>query len=315
MSQKMIKTRVACGRWIRLFPGVYANAGVPPTHRGWFLAAQLWLGERGVLSHRAAAAIWGLDGFHEETVELTVVGSRPKPPQRVVLHYTPELPRSDIRRRGPFRLTSVERTLVDIGMVATRTQVEPAFESALFQRLSTFERIRSRCEELRGPGRRGTSVLGSLLDERDPDQAAAESFFETRFYRLLKDSPLSAGADYQHRVTDDAGFVARLDVAYPARMAGMEAYSLRWHSGRVRVKRDIPRHNRLTELGWRILYVLYEDLDRRPRHTLDRLDRFLSKGGRGDSLLVILSSGRTFFMRRKRGDRDDGGGVVSEAAG
>lgn len=48
-------------------------------------------------------------------------------------------------------------------------------------------------------------------------------------YRLLKDSPLSAGADYQHRVTDDAGFVARLDVGYPARRAGMEACSLRWH--------------------------------------------------------------------------------------
>jgi hypothetical protein len=276
MSPKMMKTRVACGRWIRLFPGVYAIAGVPPTFRGWLLAAQLWLGERAVVSHRAAAVVWGLDGIDGELVELTVVGSRPQSPQGVILHYARELPRSDIRRRGPFRLTSIERTLVDIGAVATRAHVEPALESALFRRLSTFERLRSRCEDLRGPGRRGPSVLAKLLDERDPDQAAAESFFETRFYRLLKDSPLSMGADYQHRVTDDAGFVARLDVAYPVRLAGMEAYSLRWHSGRARVKRDIPRHNRLTELGWRILYVLYEDLDRRPRQTLDRLDRFLS---------------------------------------
>lgn len=270
MTSRMIRVRIATGTILPLYPSVYALSGVPLSWRGRLMAAQLWLGDNSLVSHRAAACLWELDGFEEAKLEMTVTGTRRVSANGVLVHYSRHLPASDIRVRTPFRVTAIERTLVDLASVAAIERVEEALESALFRRLTTLERVMGRTNELRKPGRKGTLALARLLDERDPAQAPAESIFETRFYRFLLRSQLPPHVR-QHPVFDNAGFVGRLDIAYPDAKVGVEAQGLRWHSSRERVKCDAERHNRLTACGWQMLYETYDALNQRPQQVIDRL--------------------------------------------
>lgn len=275
MSERMIERRVARGALRRLNRGVYLLAGVSITWEARLLAAQMWLGDHAVVSHRSAASLWKLDGYPHDWTELTLTRGTRVSQNGVTIHCSKLLDPRDIRRRGPFRVTGVERTLADLGSAVSERRVEEALDSALFNRLTTFARVRERTAELRRRGVRGAWVLDDLLTERDPERAPGESVFETRFWRLLKASRLPEPVT-QYMVFDDRGFVARLDLAYPAKRVGVEAYSLRWHSPRQRLRRDTARHNRLTTLGWRILYETFDDLNQRPTEILDRLDALLA---------------------------------------
>src|SRR5207302_8127923 len=61
------------------------------------MAAQLWAGEGAAISHRAAAALWELDGFEPGTVELTV--SRAPLPGAREDHPAPHPGARPLRRR------------------------------------------------------------------------------------------------------------------------------------------------------------------------------------------------------------------------
>ena len=175
---------------------------------------------------------------------------------------------------APFRVTTVERTLADLPAVVSPRRLEAALDNALFKGLTTLPRLARFVDSVRRPGMRRISVLATMITERDPAQAPAESFFETDFYRFLRRSPLG-GEEFQYSVFDHKGFIGRLDVAYPAHKVGLECHSLRWHSARERVKRDAERHNRLTAAGWRVLYETYETLRERPGEIHDRLSALL----------------------------------------
>lgn len=92
-SDKMIWARVKDGRWIRLHAGVYRIASVPPSWRADLVAASFGCG--GVVSHRAAGALWRMDGIDDGAVELTVAGTGERSLRGVVVHRTRLLPVAD----------------------------------------------------------------------------------------------------------------------------------------------------------------------------------------------------------------------------
>jgi very-short-patch-repair endonuclease len=73
----------------------------------------------------------------------------------------------------------------------------------------------------------------------------------------------------QFRVFDDAGFVARVDFAYPDLEVAIE-YDGLWHGERRAFLADRARLNRLTAAGWVILHVTADDL-RRPERLVARV--------------------------------------------
>ncbi len=56
--------------------------------------------------------------------------------------------------------------------------------------------------------------------------------------------------------------MARIDLAYPDRLLGIEADGRVWHSGRSDFSRDRRRANRLAALGWTLLRYCWADLER-----------------------------------------------------
>jgi very-short-patch-repair endonuclease len=76
----------------------------------------------------------------------------------------------------------------------------------------------------------------------------------------------------QHEIRDRGRLVAIVDFAYPDVRLAIEADGYRWHSGRARWRTDLQRRNAVTALGWRIVHVTWEDLERTP----DELLRLIS---------------------------------------
>lgn len=275
-TPKEIWGRLRRGSLVSIYRGVYAIAGVPLSWPSRLVAARAFLGERAVVSHRSAGAWLNLAGFEQGVLEFTLTSGSTRQVAGLHLHFSP-LPRCDFRLRGPIAVTSVERTLIDLGSVVPAARVEEALESALFRGLTSFERVVRRLEEVRGPGRRGSRVLGRILDIRDPAKAPDQSIFETRFYVLLRQSLVARGAVNQLPVHDEMGFVARPDLVYPDIKVAVQPIGLRWHSGRERVKKDVAQHNRLVALGWVVFYVTWEDCTRRPRQTLKQLEELIKR--------------------------------------
>jgi very-short-patch-repair endonuclease len=274
MTARQISTRLGTGEWVQIHRRIYAlAAALPLSWKARCIAAQLSLGDCGALSHRGAGAYWNLAGVPEGFVEFST--SKGRGPKAVKVHVATMLGSADLRRMSLLNVTKVERTLVDLGSVLPEVRVEEAFESALVQRLTTFERVASYAAGLRGPGVRGSRAVGRILDRRDPSLAATESVFETRFWRLLCRSRLPRSVR-QFKIFDLEGFVARLDLAWPFAKVGVEAYSRRHHREMFdQIQRDTRRHNRLTAMGWHVFYESYDVLNQGAEEMLQRLEGVL----------------------------------------
>ena len=271
-SNKMIRARVTRGLLEPLHPAAFLVGGAPPSWHSRLMAVQLWLGPPAFVSHRSAARLYELEGYQgTETLDVTMVGTGRVGLAGVRIHRSRTLLREHCRRLGPFAVVSPEALLLQLAGSASFRLLEAAFDSVLFKRLSTHDRVGAHLSKVRASGLNGVRALEGLLESRDPKEAPAESFFETDFYRFLRTSPYW-DAKFQYEVFDAGGRIGRLDVAYPDAKIGLEAHSSRWHSSAERVRKDARRHNRLTAAGWRVLYETYDDLKNRPSDILDRLE-------------------------------------------
>jgi len=79
---------LASGAIVRVRHEVYRLNGAPSTWQARIAAAQLAAGPGAVVSHRSAAALYGLDGFdHQRVVHLSVPASRsPRKAPGVLYH-------------------------------------------------------------------------------------------------------------------------------------------------------------------------------------------------------------------------------------
>ena len=235
------------------------------------MAAQLWAGDGAVISHRSAAALWKLDGVEPGVVELTTTGRRSSVPNGIELHRTNDLALSDFGYRGPFRVTGVVRTLIDLGaVVEDPAVVEAAMECALRRGdADLMERLARRLESLGAHGRRGAGVLREILALRDPDARPTEGMFETLVERMLRETGIERPVR-QHEVRDEDGnLLARIDFFWPEKGperagVGLEPDGERWHDGRAGFQAAGDRANALALTRITIIRVTWQDLVRRP---------------------------------------------------
>ena len=115
LSQSAVARRVAAGRLHRLHRGVYAVGHQGLADEGRWLAAVLACGGGAVLSHLAAAALWGIlaprSGLIDVTV-LTAAGRRRRAGIRI--HRSSVIPRSAITTRRAIPVTNPARTIADL---------------------------------------------------------------------------------------------------------------------------------------------------------------------------------------------------------
>jgi predicted transcriptional regulator of viral defense system len=134
-SRALLTHHVGAGTLRRVHTRVYRFRDYPAEPREEVVAAWLALGsEQAVVSHQSALELWGLSDVIPDAVHLTVSRSRrhfPRLPGAVVHTTTRPLRAEDVRAREGMRVTSPERTILDVAAAGVAPeQVETAIRQA-----------------------------------------------------------------------------------------------------------------------------------------------------------------------------------------
>ncbi|MGH2670262.1 MAG: type IV toxin-antitoxin system AbiEi family antitoxin domain-containing protein, partial [bacterium] len=187
-TKNAIRHRIDVGRWEHAAPPhVFRLAGAPTTWRQVLMVACLAWGVGAVISHRTAAALWGLAGFAPGRVELTVPRRRERKAPGVVHRNALSAP--DVTILDGIPVTTPARTLIDVASAATREAMEEAVDDALRRGLVSIPRLRWRLDDL-GRGRPGVGTMRKLIDARDPSTSIPGSVFERKVLRMLRQAGL-----------------------------------------------------------------------------------------------------------------------------
>jgi very-short-patch-repair endonuclease len=272
LTPRMVQKRLETGILIRRAPEVYVFAAVP---RGWeqdLMVACLHAGPGAAASHRSAARLWTLPGWHADTLEI----SSPRQLRHsIAIVHRSKLPVRQIRRVKGIPVTDPSRTLCDIGSVVTTDRVEEALDAALMRGLTSPTYLLRRLEENGGKGVRGTKALREILASRDPANMPSESILETRFRALLRRGRLPL-PEQQKAIYRDGRFIGRVDFIYPSRGLIVEVDSVTWHSSRQAWEEDLERRNQLTLAGWRVIHVTWLQMKSAPKATIAKVREALS---------------------------------------
>lgn len=269
----LITRRRDAGRWLRAQPGVYLVGLGPPTWLQALHAACLAVGPGAAVSHRAAAILWGLDGVAGGIVEVTIPFTTTVVLEGAVVHRSRRPPERDASERNGVPVTSVERTLLDLGRYVGPTGVEIALESALRQRLTTTTRVFDHLASPHSRGRPGAGRLRRVLSMREPGRVAG-SAAEVRLIRCLREHGLPAPVR-QHPVKLRNGAVAVVDLAWPDRKLAVEWDGYDFHSGRRAFAADLDRQNALFDVGWDLRRYTGDAVRRQPERIVATLARLL----------------------------------------
>jgi hypothetical protein len=253
LRSSSVRSRVIVERLFRLHAGVYAVGRPDVGPLGLDLAAVLAYGPEAVLSHRSAAALWGIRS-RWWLIEVTVPTHRRDRPG-VLAHESATLTAADITVREGIRVTTPHRTLLDLADVLTPSRLQ--------RDLATAERLGlvDRADLLTVPaGRRrvvrdGHRFLRSGLEERFLVCLGAWGI------ELPETNQLVAGWE--------------VDALWRRQRLVVELDTYATHRDREAFERDRLKQERLEEAGYTVRRVTDTRLDARPGEVRAMLSRLV----------------------------------------
>lgn len=254
-SASRIDRWVALGRLHRAHAGVYALGHPLLSVRGRQLAAVLACGERAVLSHRSAAALWGLLQPAPGPIDVTVPG-RSRKRGGISVRVTRSLDRTEIGVREGVPCTTPARTLVDLAAVAGERELLRALEQSVVLRILDRAALTTALEGSRG--RRGAGALRRLL-ARLTEPPALRSELERRFLELVR------GASLPVPVANGIVNGFEVDFHWPAHRLVVETDGRAFHGNAIAFDRDRRRDLALERAGWRVLRLGWRQVVEEPR--------------------------------------------------
>lgn len=218
------RRHVLAGHWRRLHEGVFAGAATPDSFELLAEAALLAL-PTAALGLRAAAIVHGCP-VSDRVIDVCVAHGGRNRLAGVRVHQA-TLPAHHIVRRRGWRVTTLERTLVDLGKVISASELQRCIEDAVIDRRTTMARVEHMFAELATRGRPGIARTRGVLTRLDPEPPT-ESELEAMFWRMLErnDLPLP-----QRQASFDwlASGSGRVDFWYPDRRLVVELDGRRFH--------------------------------------------------------------------------------------
>jgi very-short-patch-repair endonuclease len=209
------------------------------------MAAVLASGPGAVLSHRSAAAIWGLRPAARTRIDVTTgraLHARPGiQPHRAVL-----APDETTTTNG-IPTTTVSRTLLDLAAVLPRQAIQRAVNEAEVLRLADATALHAL--KARHPRHRGIS---KLHEDRLPVLTRSE--LEARFITFLDDAVLPR--------PDVNTVIEEMEVGFAWReqrlIAELDGFA--FHTTRRAFEQDRARDRRLQARGWRVIRITWRQL-------------------------------------------------------
>lgn len=261
LSRDAVKRRVSAGRLHRLHRGVFAVGHACVGREGRWLAAVLACGSEAVLSHRSAAALWGIRPTSAARIDVTLPRtSGHRSTATIVVHRPRRAIETTVRDAIP--ITTPMQTLADLAAVVPRPALERACETAEVLRLLDVGGLRGR--------------LRALVEGLDTE-ITIRSALEARFLALCREHGLP------HPLVNTRIEDVEVDFCWPAARLVIETDGHRYHGTRAAFERDRARDARLIALGWRVVRVTHRRLIERPEEVAGLIRRLLSVRSRSPS--------------------------------
>lgn len=264
LSPRAVRHRVASGRLVRLHRGVFAVGHGALSANGRRLAAVLACGSGAVLSHRSAAALWGLRPWAGR-FEVSIPSQAGRAVRGIDLHRCRSLARVDVTEVDAIPCTTVARTLIDVAAVVDRRGLAGAIARA--EELRVYDGAAVEAVLARGQGKRGTKLLRAVLAEWSDD--SARSHLERRLLAFLRRHALPRPAVNEWMTVEDR--TIQPDFMWRERQVILETDGYATHGTRKAFAEDRRRDQLLVRNGWTVLRAAYRQLDDELLRTLRAL--------------------------------------------
>jgi very-short-patch-repair endonuclease len=257
LGGRAVRHRAASGRLHRIHRGVYAVGHRILSERGRWMAAVLGCGPEAVLSHRSAAALWGLRPDAGQCIDVSVPRTSARERTGIRVHATKTLRPADLGVRDGIPCTSVARTLLDLADLLDRRGVDRAVEQAEMLRL--FD-ARGVDEVLAGAaGRRGARVLHQVIVEAT-ERGIAASELEENFLALCRHAALPQPEVNAWLLLDEGAI--KVDFLWRAEQLVVETDGRASHGTRRAFERDRRRDQRLLVAGFKVVRFTWRQVAR-----------------------------------------------------
>ena len=254
LSRGVIVNRLADGSLHRRHRGVYLVGSPVPLPGAKELAALLACGGDAVISHRSAAALWGIAAA-ENQVHVTVVGRHCRSRSGIEVIQVKQLDRRDRRVRNGIAVTAPARTMIDFAADADDDELERAVSEARALQLVHDGEIDAALA--RAGNRRGVARMRAFL-RRETESGYTRSGAERMMRRLLRAGRLPPALCN----APVAGY--RADFLWPDQRLIVEVDSFQFHGHRRAFERDRRKDQVLLAAGYRVLRVTWLQLRDEP---------------------------------------------------
>lgn len=248
---RAIEARLRQGRLHRLHRGVYVVGLRRVSSRGRWLGAVLACGNDAILSHRSAAAAWGLVRRNTAPVDVTCARSRDSR-AGIRTHEGRIAPEERTSLPGEIPISTVARTLFDFAEVADLPRLERAWEEADRLGLLQLREVERVCA--RNPGRHALRPIDQLLSEARV-VIPTRSPLEDRFLVFCRAHGLPPPA------TNVFVLGHETDAYWPAGRLVVEVDGFAFHGHRAAIERDNARIAALQAAGYLAIRVTHHRIE------------------------------------------------------
>ena len=266
-----IGLRIERGRLHRLHAGVYAVGHTSLTDQGRFLAAVLAGGSGAALSHRAAAAHWGI--LRSRIADVEVTSARRRRSRPGLRFYRSCLPKDEITTFDGIPVTTVPRTLFDLAGIVPAGQLARAVNEAEIRRLWDPLSLVDLLD--RHPRRPGSAAIRAVLGGRS---GITRSDLEDDFLAFTRSAGLARPATNVWLNVSERWIEA--DCLWREQRLIVELDGRATHATRRAFETDRARDRALTAAGWRVIRITHRQLAGEPQAVARDLRAILERPAR-----------------------------------
>ena len=224
-----------------------------------------------VISHRSAAWLHELPGFHPEPIEVTLPrGRRSELDPELRIHRSNCMPDSHRTLIDHIPVSTLARVLLELTAVVSIGRVARTMDTAIAQGRVAYPELIGVLHDVQARGRRRTQIFRVLLEERQGLYIPPASELERRF----KDLVGSVGIGTWHRQVDLGStdhWIGRVDFYRRDARLIVEVDGKAAHSSFLDRKADQARQTALEAAGFRVLRFGWAEVVGRPADVLRTL--------------------------------------------
>jgi predicted transcriptional regulator of viral defense system/very-short-patch-repair endonuclease len=259
VSREAIEVRLRAGRLHRIHRGVYAVGHRVMSREARWMAAVLACGPGAVLSHRSAAALWGIRGYSGRAIEVTSA-TKGRSGNGIERHFS-VLPADEVTEKEGIPVTTVPRTIFDLAAALPASAVESALRQSEY--LQLHERLSLPHLLVRYPRRRGSRAIRACLARRAEATGRPRSPLEERFLPFLDRYRLPRPRLNDWIVLGDKRF--QVDCHWPGTRQIAELDGWQGHGTRSAFRDDRARDRILRVAGYSVTRLTWSQLEDEPK--------------------------------------------------